>query len=370
MKTNYLTIKTILNKPTSNGVDYLEKLKPKIDKIIEKYLPRKITKKWLNFAFGKARYSFDKRAAQEALAKPIWDFLSRGGKRWRPVLFLLVTEAIGGDIKKVKDFVVIPEVIHNATIIHDDLEDQSEVRRGKPCLHKIFGVDIAMNAGNFLYFLPLLALIKNRKKFKTEVLLRAYETYIQEMINLGFGQATDIYWHKGLVKGIDENQYLQMCAFKTGCLSRMAAKLAVVLSEGSDELAERIGRVAEAIGVAFQIQDDILNLTGEEFAKRKGGLGEDITEGKRSLMVIYTLEKASKKDKKRLLAILNLHTKNQKIRNEAIGIIKKYGSIEYAKERAKNLIQKAWQDAEKLLPESLAKNRLNEFINYLIERKI
>ena len=324
----------------------------------------------MNFAFGKSHYSFDLRAAQGALSKPVWDFLSRGGKRWRPVLFLLVTEAIGGDIKKVKEFVVIPELIHNGTIIVDDLEDQSEMRRGKPCLHRIFGVDIAMNAGNFIYFLPLLALVKNKNKFKPGVLVRAYETYIQEMINISFGQATDIYWHKGLTKEINESQYLQMCAFKTGCLSRMAAKLAVVLSEGSDELAERIGRVAEAVGIAFQIQDDILNLTGEEFAKRKGGLGEDITEGKRSLMVIHTLQKANKKDRKRLIEILNLHPKNQKIRNQAIGIIKKYGSIEYAKERAKNLIQKAWQDAEKLLPESLAKNRLNEFINYLIERKI
>jgi geranylgeranyl pyrophosphate synthase len=190
------------------------------------------------------------------------------------------------------------------------------------------------------------------------------------MINLSFGQATDIYWHKGKAKEINEEQYLQMCAFKTGCLSRMAAKLAVVLSGGSEKLAEKIGRVAEAVGIAFQIQDDILNLTGEEFAKRKGGLGEDITEGKRSLMVIYTLKKANKKDRKRLIEILNLHPKNQKIRDEAIGIIKKYGSIEYVKERAKNLIEEAWQDAEKLLPESLAKKRLNEFINYLIERKI
>lgn len=354
----------------SKIIDYLEKLKPEIDRIIEKYIPKKVTKKWLEFTFGKPRYLYSQKAAQGALIEPTWDFLSRGGKRWRPVLFLLVTEAIGGDIKKVKDFVVIPEVIHNSTIIHDDIEDQSEFRRGKPCLHKIFGIDIATNVGDFMYFLPLLALIKNKDKFKQEVLVRAYETYIQEMINLSFGQATDIYWHKGLAKEIDEEQYFQMCAFKTGGLSRMAAKLAVVLSEGSTDLAEKVGRVAEAIGIAFQIQDDILNLTGEKFAKGKGGLGEDITEGKRSLMVIYTLQKANRKDKKRLLKILDLHTTNQKIRNEAIEIIKKYDSIEYAKEKAKSLVREAWQEADKLLPKSSAKNRLNEFVNYLIKREI
>lgn len=363
-------------------VDYLENLKPKIDKVIERYLPKKANKKWLDFTFGKPRYSFDLRAAQGAISDPVWDFLSRGGKRWRPVLFLLVTEAIGGDIEKVKDFVVIPELIHNGTIIVDDLEDQSEMRRGKPCLHKIFGVDIAMNAGNFLYYLPLLALIKNRKRFKPQVLVRAYETYIQECINLHFGQGTDIYWHKGKVKEINEKQYLQMCAFKTGGLSRMAAKLAVVLSGESaapkgraslikrDELAEKVGRVAEAIGVAFQIQDDILNLTGEKFAKGKGGLGEDITEGKRSLMVIHTLQKANQKDKKRLLKILALHTKSQKLRNEAIEIIQRYNSIEYAKEKAKSLVRDAWRKTDKLLKPSQAKERLNEFVTYLIEREI
>jgi len=272
-------------------------------------------------------------------------------------------------IENSHNFIANNIMVHNSIIV-DDLEDQSEFRRGKPCLHRIFGVDIAINAGNFLYFLPLLALIKNKDKFKPKVLLKAYETCIQEMTNLHLGQGTDIFWHKGLAKEINEEQYLQMCAFKTGGLSRMAAKLAVVLSEGSDELAEKVGKVAEAIGIAFQIQDDILNLTGEEFAKRKGGFGEDITEGKRSLMVIHTLRKASKKDRKRLIEILNLHTKNQKIRNEAINIIKKYGSIEYAKGKARSLVKEAWQEADKLLPKSQAKNRLNEFVNFLIEREI
>ena len=351
-------------------VEYLENLKPEIDRIIEEYLPKKANRKWLEFAFGKPYYAYNLKAAQKALLEPSWNFLSRGGKRWRPILFLLISKAISGDIKKIKDFVLIPELIHDGTLIIDDIEDQSEFRRGKPCLHKIFGEDIAINVGNFLYYLPLLVFIKNKNKFKPEILLRAYGTYIQEMINIGFGQGTDIFWHKGKAKKITKSQYLQMCVFKTGCLSKMAAKLAVVLSGGSDQLAEKIGRVAEAIGVAFQIQDDILNLTGEEFAKRKGGLGEDITEGKRSLIVIHTLEKADKKDRKRLLEILDMHTTRQKIRNEAIRIIQNYGSIEYAKEKAKSLVREAWKETDKLLPESLAKNRLNEFVNYLIKRKI
>lgn len=351
---------------------YLEKLKPEIDKIIEKYLPKKATKEWLEFTFGKPRYFYSLRAAQEALVKPAWDFLSRGGKRWRPALFLLIIEAIGGDGEKLKDLAIIPELVHNGTIIIDDIEDQGELRRGEPALHKIFGTDIALNAGNFLYFSPLLALIKNKDKFKLEVLVKAYEICIQEMTNIHLGQGTDIYWHKGKAEKIDEKEYFQMCAFKTGCLSRMAAKLAVVLSEGSEELTEKVGRVAEAIGVAFQIQDDILDitLTGREREGFGKTFGNDIKEGKRTLMVIHTLRKAEDKDKKRLIEILNKHTEDLDETKEAIEIINKYGSVEYAKEMAKKIMREAWQDADKILPQSKAKQRLSQFVNYLIEREV
>jgi len=273
-------------------------------------------------------------------------------------------------VEKVKDFFIIPELVHNGTLIVDDIEDDSLMRRGKPCLHKIFGIDIAINAGNFIYFLPLLALVKNKDKFKDKVLIRVYEVYFQEMINLHLGQAMDIYWHKGKTEKISEAQYLQMCVFKTGCLPRMTAKLAVLLSGGKDKLAEEIGRMAEAIGIAFQIQDDILDLTGEEFAKKKGGLGKDITEGKRSLIIIHTLRKAKKSDRERLIKILNAHTKNQKMRNEALGIINKYGSVDYARKKAQKLIKDSWNKIDGFLTDSPAKNQLKEFINYLVERKI
>lgn len=353
-------------------VEYLERMKPEIDKTIEKYIPKKVTGKWLNFIFGKPHYRFNQKAVQETLLDPVWDFLGRGGKRWRPVLFLLVSQAVGGDVKKNKDFLVIPEVIHNGTIIIDDIEDQSELRRGKPVLHKIFGLDVAINAGNFLYFLPLLIFTKNQDKFKKEVLVKAYQNYIQEMANLHLGQGTDIYWHKGKAKEVKENEYLQMCAFKTGCLSRMAAKMAVILSGGSDKLSLKVGRLAEAMGIAFQVQDDILDITlsGKERKKFGKSFGNDIKEGKRTLMVIQALKKADKKDKKRLIAILEKHTDNLKERKAAIEIIKKYGGVEYAQKAAQQIMKDAWQEADKFLPSSPAKIRLNQFVDYLIKRKI
>jgi len=359
-----------INKERIEG--YLINKKPEIDRVIQKYLPRKVTKKWLEFVFGRPHYFYSPKAAQETLVDPIYDFLDRGGKRWRPALFLLVAEAVGGDPKKIKDFVIIPELLHDGSIIIDDIEDQGELRRGKPCLHKIFGIDVAVNAGNFLYFLPLMALIKNKDKFKPKTLLEAYKICVQEMANIHLGQGMDIYWHKGKAKKINQKEYLQMCAFKTGCLSRLAAKLAIVLSGKNGRLAESVGKMAESVGIGFQIQDDILDLVLEGKERKKFGksFGNDIKEGKRTLMVIHALEKANRKDRERLLKILDKHTDNLKERKEAIKIIKKYGGIEYTREVAQKIVKDSWQEAEKLLPQSKAKVKLEQFINYLIERKV
>ena len=355
-----------------NIEEFLGRIKPIIDKTIEKYIPRKFDEKSVFFEVCPPRYTYNLEALNKAVAEPIWEFLDRGGKRWRPALFLLIIEALGKNPEEFLDFAIIPEVIHNGTIMIDDIEDSSEMRRGKPCTYRIYGIDIAINAGNAMYYLPLVTLIKNRDKLSKEKLSRLYEIYVQEMINLSFGQAMDIAWHKGLANAdeIDVEDYMQMCAYKTGTLARMAAKMAAVLADANEELVEKLGRFAEAIGVAFQMQDDILDLTSEEFAQKKGGRGQDITEGKRTLMVIYTLKRASENDRKRLIEILNMHTTEQKLRDEAIAIMEKYNAIEYAKNYAKKLVNESWNDIKALLPPSSAKEKLKAFANYLIERKI
>ena len=343
-----------------------------IDQLIERYIPKNFEKNSLVFELNPPNYGHSLEALDQAIAKPIWDFLERGGKRWRPALFLLVIEALGEDSKKFLDFAIIPEVIHNGTIMVDDVEDDSKFRRGKPSTHRIFGIDIAVNTGNAMYFLPLLTLIKNKNKLLPRTFNKIYEIYTKEMINLSLGQATDIAWHRGLANAdlITEAQYLQMCAYKTGTLARMAAKIAAVLANADDNIVEKVGRFAEAVGIAFQIQDDILDLTGEEFAEKKGGRGQDITEGKRTLMIIHTLEKAEPSDKKRLKEILKMHTSSQKLRDEAISIMQKYGSIDYAKQLARNLVQQSWKEVDNLLPPSDAKEKLRAFVEYLVERKI
>ncbi len=352
----------------------LESKKPEIDSTIKKYVPEEFDEEVLKFLAGEPRYSYHTKAVTKAVAEPTWEFLKRGGKRWRPALFLMLVEALGGDKEKVKDFVLVPELVHNGTLFVDDIEDGSDTRRGRPASHLIYGVDIALNCGNTLYYLPLKVFMNSRGKFDDKTLLEAYNIYAQEMINISFGQAMDIYWHKhpDNARDVTEEHYLQMCAYKTGTLARMSAKLAALLSGASEDVIEKVGKFAETIGVAFQIQDDILNLTAisgkGQFVKEY--IGSDITEGKRTLMVVHALNNASEEDKKRLEEILAMHTKDKELIREAISILEKYGSIEYARKKARQLMEEAWKEVDEVLPPSEAKEKLRAFAQYLIERDV
>ena len=353
-----------------NILAFLEETANLIDKTIEKYIPRNFSKDDVLFEINPPRYSYNIESLNQTIANPIWDILDRGGKRWRPALFLLICEALGKDPIEFLDFAIIPEVVHNGTLMIDDIEDSSEMRREKLCTYKIFGVDIAVNAGNAMYYLPLLPLIENREKISKETLHDIYEIYVQEMINLSMGQAMDIGWHKGFANAVvlSEDDYLQMCAYKTGTLARMAAKIAAVLAGADKKLVKKLGVFAESIGVAFQMQDDVLDLTGKDFAEKKGAIGMDITEGKRSLIIIHTLKVASIQEKNRLLEILDMHTSDQKLRDEAIAILKNNGSIDYVRGIAAKMVEDSWAATEKYLPPSYAKEKLKAFAQFLVKR--
>lgn len=350
-------------------IKFLEEKKPIIDAAIKKISPEVYDQRYAEQAFGKPRYEYDLDSLNKSLAEPIWDLLNRGGKRWRPALFLLITELLGKGPKKFEDFAAIPELIHEGTLMTDDVEDLGELRRGKPCIHKIYGEDVAINTGNFMYYIPLLLLIKKRKMFKNKTIIRAYEAYIEEMIKISAGQALDIWWHKGKDEGITEGQYLQMCAYKTGTLARLSARLAVILSGGSEKLETVLGRLAESLGVGFQIQDDALSANPGEFTKGKG-FGDDITEGKRSLPVIHCLNYAPEGDRRELLDILDQHTRDPKLIQRALEILERNGSVQYAKDFAKHLMEEAWKEADPKLPNRPAKKTLESLMLFAIERKI
>ena len=348
-----------------NIKNYLKKNAPKIDDLIKNLIPRKIDKKSMEHMAGKARYAYDLDTLTKSLSEPIWDFLDRGGKRWRPTLMLLMIEAFGGDKEKHKDFATIVELVHEGTIMVDDIEDDSDLRRGKKAIHKIFGNDIAINTGNAMYFLP--SVIIKKSDFSEKKKNDLYETYLQEMINVSIGQALDIQWHKEETIP-SEKEYLQMCAFKTGCLARMATKMGALLADASEEKVKKVGKWAEAVGIGFQIQDDILNIAPTE--KWGKDTSDDINEGKKTLLVIKALEELNKKDSEKLKKILSKHTENEKEIKKAIGLIKKTNAINYCKKIAEDMVKKAWKKLEPELQEGKAKNLIKKFSMFLVDRDI
>ncbi len=340
--------------------EILEKNKKDVDSELKRFLPRRINGKWLERNIGTANY--DVKAVNEFLAKPLWDFLDRGGKRWRPLLMMLACGAVGGSPKAISRFSAIPELIHNGSLVADDIEDGSSTRRGKPALHLIYGIDISINLSSFLFYLPLLIVrksgISDRKKTKI------YEAINEELTMIHFGQGTDIWWHKAKNRKATERQYLSMCANKTGTLARLSAKLGAILGNGTERQVNALGKFAESIGIAFQIKDDILNLEGG-LGK---DLGEDITEGKMSLPVIRTLDVASGSDRKALRRILEKHTSSKEEIRTATGIIIRNGGIDYARGAAERIVDSSWKSLELLIEDSEYKKVLQQLSRFMAER--
>jgi geranylgeranyl diphosphate synthase, type I len=349
-------------------MDFLESKRKEINGSIERVAPRKISSDYAERAFGKPRFGYDLDSLNKSLSDPVWDLLDRGGKRWRPALFLLITEMLGKDPESVMDFAAIPEMVHNGTLMVDDCQDLGELRRGKPCTHKLYGQDVAINTGNYMYFIPMLTVMES-KDLDDTTKSRLYESFFQEMINVSVGQALDIWWHKGKKPDITEDQYLQMCAYKTGTLARLAARMAAILAGTDSDTEVLLGRLAESLGVGFQIQDDVLSASEGEFNKRKG-VGDDITEGKRTLIVIHCLKHAPEAERKELVGILDKHTRDPKLISRALRIMRKSGSVDYAKGFASRLVQDAWKEAEPVLPDNDAKKILESLMDFAITRKI
>jgi geranylgeranyl diphosphate synthase, type I len=352
-------------------LDYIKQRGGEVDKKIKEYLTNKDSARYLGTLLGRSGYEYDPKAINKAIIEPATYLLELGGKRWRPILLLTVIDALGKNSNDYVEFAIIPEVIHNASLIHDDIEDNSDTRRGAPAVHKRFGVDIGVNLGDFMFYFPIVALLDSPKLTK-DTKVKILEIYQREMLKLTVGQAMDIAWHGSLVNvsDITESQYMQMAFSKTGVLASMSAKIGGALGDADNRTIEALGNFGGAIGVAFQLQDDLLNVTDSEVATNKGGRGEDITEGKVSLLVVYTLAKADEADKKRLVEILTMHTTDRAYIEEAIKIINKYGAIEYSKALEESVVKDAWKDLNMILPDSEAKKTLKSLVEFLINRSI
>ena len=245
------------------------------------------------------------REPDRHLYAPAADYPQRGGRMLRPSLCIATARAFGAPVEDAVRSAAALELLHNAFLVHDDVEDESETRRGQPTLHALHGVAIAVNVGDALSFLGLQALIDNRERlglWLTMRLLDEASRMVRESIE---GQAMELGWRRDNVLDLDEADYLAMVMKKTCWYTTVfPVRAGVLIGTRSDRGLDRFLRFGLLLGAAFQIQDDLLNLAGdpERYGKELGG---DVFEGKRTLMLIELLRTASDPERARIADFLS-----------------------------------------------------------------
>jgi octaprenyl-diphosphate synthase len=266
--------------------EYIQRIK-KIDAELEYWLPQEPDSAWAEKVFGGIGKNVGVDS-KKMLLTPLRELLFRGGKRWRPLFMTLVCEAFGGGDAAIPLSPIV-EFSHNASLIHDDIEDESDERRGKPTIHRLFGVDTAINSGSFLYFLAtscIESFTQGTSEIKNKKLI--YKFWAECMRRLHLGQAMDISWHRNVSYIPEIEEYFLMCAMKTGSLARLAAELGAHAAGVSAEVIQQLGDAADKIGIGYQILDDVKNLTTGIPGKKRG---DDVVEGKKGLPILLYMQK-------------------------------------------------------------------------------
>lgn len=307
-----------------------------------------------------------------AVYEPIRHVIEAGGKRIRPTLCLLACEAVGGNPKRALPTAAAIELIHTFTLIHDDVMDEDLVRRGRPTVAAIWGNPIAITAGDGLFALAFRAIGENAKVsgVRRETVLRILEMATETCLGLCQGQTMDLLMEEE--DGPTVETYVEMIRLKTGVLLEFALKAGAILGGGTETQVDTIGRFGAPLGMAFQLKDDLLNLTGKEEVLGKPR-GSDIVRGKRTLMVVHALSNASRREARELMSILDRpeHRTRPADVDRAIELLRETGSLAYAEKTADDLIHQA-KGYLSALPKSEASEALRalyEMADFVIHRE-
>lgn len=332
---------------------YLAQVKPQIDKQLASYLEDK---------------------GRGTLLRPylydiLQEFVARGGKRVRPAMTMLACEAVGGDPMKALPSGCAIEFFHAAALIHDDIMDDSLTRRDQKCVHITHGTPLAINTGDYALGLVCTIVVQDPgldDRTKIAVLDAIGEMSARTIE----GQALDVGWVVDDRYDLTPDDYLEMALGKTGYYSGISPLKIGALIGGASE---REQRALEAFGknsaIAFQIQDDLLNIVGDEAVVGKDLLN-DILESKRTLMVIHCLAEANERDRARLAELLRLgHAKEPEHIEEVVALLERYDSIGYARRLARELITEARLYLEALSP-SAARQILASMADFFLEREL
>ena len=243
-----------------------------------------------------------------------------GGKRLRPSMLLIAAEACGRDAAPLAPAAVSIELIHNFTLIHDDIMDNADVRRGRPAVHKLWGESGAILAGDTLYSKAFQVL--GMTAAKPELILGAMNMLSRTCTDICEGQWLDLEFEER--DRVSEDEYTEMIEKKTGVLYGASAGMGALLAGAKPEVVRALDEFGRMTGMGFQLQDDVIDLTAPEkvSGKRRGG---DLIEGKKTLIMIHAFANDVDVD------VFGRKDATPEQIEKAILVLQKSGSIEYAR---------------------------------------
>ena len=283
-----------------------------------------------------------------------------GGKMLRPSLTLITSEAVGANRQIALKSAASIELIHTFSLIHDDIMDKDDMRRGMPSVHKVWGEDVAILAGDTL-FSKAFEIILSTEGTTFEQNNKTLATVADACVKICEGQALDMAFEERF--DVSEDEYMEMIFKKTGALIAAATKVGAIMGGASDEVIDAMYEYGRLIGLAFQIQDDYLDLVSDEETLGKP-IGSDIAKGK---MTIIAIKGLASDESGEFLEILKDENNSQSDVDKAIEFLTNCGAIEYAHSLALESVMKAKEVLE-ILDDSSSKQVLVDIADFVLER--
>lgn len=308
----------------------------------------------------------------KAFYEMLRDYPSRPSKGLRAALCLLTCEAFGGKRSSCLTTAAALEIFQSWVLIHDDIEDDSELRRGQPVLHRKFGIPMAINAGDALHVKMWEILLENRRSLGDTKTLKVLEEFCRMVNETTEGQHLELSWVYKKMWDLTAEDYFFMCGKKTSWYTAITPLRLGALVAGVDHILERMIPLGYKLGLAFQIRDDVLNLVAEErYGKEAAG---DIYESKRTLILIEALSRCGAEEREQAKKILDKPRSLKKAEEVEwiLQLIKKTGSIEYANGVAEKLANEAIKVFEEVFKDAQnaeAKAEIRGLIDLVVSRR-
>lgn len=308
----------------------------------------------------------------DVLIRPIRDILDRGGKSWRSYGLLASIDVVGGDSQPFMRWLAVPELLHVGSLIVDDVQDRSTVRRGGPACHLVYGEPLAINAGTAAYFLGQPLLHEVALPAATQV--HVYNLYFEALRAAHAGQALDIAGLDHLMPEVIERgdsakleqQLLGIHRFKAAVPPRALARMGGHVGGGTDAQIAALSDFFEQLGVAFQIVDDVLNLRG--FKGELKNRGEDLAHGKVTMPVAKAMGRLPLAERQTLWETIVGRPTDPAVIGGLIAQLEACGAVDACVMQAEALIESAWARLDPLVPPSFSKVMLRAFSWYVLER--